>query len=45
MFTDPYTPDDSVYECYDCGTRISESSPGRCPECDSVVKNLTVPRE
>jgi DNA-directed RNA polymerase subunit RPC12/RpoP len=45
MFTDPYTPDYSVYECCNCGTRISGGSPGRCPDCDGGVKNLSVPRE
>lgn len=45
MFTDPYDPGDSVYECYNCGTRISDGSPGRCPDCESGVKNLAIPRE
>jgi rubrerythrin len=45
MLPDPYTPEESVYECYNCGTRITSGSPGRCPDCDSTVRNIAVPRE
>lgn len=41
---DPYTPDESVYECYQCGTRIRESTPV-CPDCKGEVKNIAVTRE
>lgn len=41
---DPYKPDESRYECRNCGARID--SGGVCDNCgsDSLV-NLAVPRE
>lgn len=45
MFTDPYTPDAPVYECYNCGTRVTGERPDGCPDCDSGLKNISVPRE
>lgn len=43
---DPYTPSESVYECYDCGHRVTvEGHRGECPECPGEVRNIAVPRE
>jgi len=43
---DPYSPGSGYYECQSCAYR--EASDGRvtaCPECESDVRNLAVPRE
>jgi rubrerythrin len=43
---DPYTPEQSTYECYECGHRVTDSGhPGGCPECAGKVRNIAVPRE
>lgn len=44
--TDPWTPEESVYECYECGHRLTiEGHQGLCPECEGRMKNIAVPRE
>jgi len=45
VFTDPYTPDRSRYECPDCGYRETGDAPGCCPECDRHLRNIAVCRE
>lgn len=43
---DPYSPDESYYECVDCRTRtVSDDYLGSCPDCGEPVRNLAVPRE
>ena len=43
---DPYTPNDGLYECLDCGGRTeSESHIGDCPSCGGTVHNIAIPRE
>jgi rRNA maturation endonuclease Nob1 len=41
--SDPYTPSEGEYECIGCGHRVSEA--GRCPDCGTDLKNISVPRE
>lgn len=43
--TDPYTPAEPTYECYDCGHRVPAEGVGNCPECEGPVRNIGVPRE
>ncbi|AEH37851.1 rubrerythrin-like domain-containing protein [Halopiger xanaduensis] len=45
VYTDPYSPDRSYYECRDCGHRETAESLESCPECDGVVRNIAVARE
>ncbi|WP_226483019.1 rubrerythrin-like domain-containing protein [Natrinema amylolyticum] len=45
VYTDPYTPDRSYYECRNCGYREATDSLGSCPECDGQTRNLAVPRD
>jgi Zn finger protein HypA/HybF involved in hydrogenase expression len=43
---DPYTPEQSTYECYECGHRVTVSGHrGGCPECAGTVRTIAVPRE
>jgi rubrerythrin len=44
---DPYKPDVSRYECPTCGYRVTRSDdhPGQCPDCNTDMKNIAVPRE
>ncbi|MDX1746479.1 MAG: rubrerythrin-like domain-containing protein [Halobacteriales archaeon] len=42
---DPYTPDEPMYECLDCGGRSSGGTHGPCSDCGGTVKNIAVPRE
>lgn len=44
-FSDPYTPDEAVYECHQCGHRVEGGSGGTCPQCGGGVKNIAVARE
>jgi rubrerythrin len=43
----PIEPDAaSIYECLDCGERLSATShPGTCPECDAAFRNCGTPLE
>lgn len=41
---DPHTPEEPVYECYQCGTRVRGKATV-CPDCEGKVKNIAVPRE
>lgn len=44
--TDPWTSEESVYECYECGHRLrTEGHQGSCPKCEGRMKNIAVPRE
>jgi len=44
--SDPYSPDESCYECRSCGARtVTDGHLGSCPECDGDVRNIAVPRE
>jgi len=45
--TDPYTPNESRYECLGCGKRVTveEESLMTCPACGSEMRNIAVPRE
>lgn len=46
MKHNPADADVSVYECYECGTRIkAESHQGPCPQCSGEVRNIAVVRE
>lgn len=45
VYSDPYTPDRSYYECRTCGYREATESLESCPECDGQTRNLAVPRE
>jgi primosomal protein N' len=41
---DPYHPEESRYECRDCGARVETS--GECDGCGSdALMNIAVPRE
>jgi hypothetical protein len=42
---DPYTPDEPLYECMDCGSRLAGGSGGSCGDCGGTLKNIAVPRE
>lgn len=42
---DPYTPEESLYECFDCGDRTAGGTGGSCTDCGGTVKNIAVPRE
>jgi len=43
---DPWTPEESVYECYGCGARtVADEHVGGCPECGGTVKNIAVAQE
>ncbi len=45
-FTDPYTPREATYECYDCGCRVVvDGHQDACPECRGPVRNIAVARE
>lgn len=43
----PTDPDDeSVYECLDCGKRLTATShPGSCPRCGAPLRNCGTPLE
>ncbi|MFC4437506.1 MULTISPECIES: rubrerythrin-like domain-containing protein [Natrialbaceae] len=43
VFTDPYTPAESHYECRRSGYRERTDSLGSCPDCDSALQNIAVP--
>ena len=45
VYTDPYAPERSYYECRDCGYREASESLGSCPECDGRIRNIAVARE
>ena len=45
VYSDPYTPDRSYYECRDCGYRETSESLGSCPECGGRTRNIAVARE
>jgi rubrerythrin len=37
---------DSVYECFECGTVVEETTiPTACPDCDGEVRNRGTPME
>jgi tRNA(Ile2) C34 agmatinyltransferase TiaS len=40
---DPYSPNESTYECTSCGARIESGD--RCPDCEADLRNISVPRE
>lgn len=41
---DPYHPEESRYECRDCGARVETD--GKCDGCGSdALMNIAVPRE
>jgi rRNA maturation endonuclease Nob1 len=42
---DPYTAEEPLYECMDCGSRLSGGTGGRCEGCGGTLKNIAVPRE
>lgn len=42
---DPYTPEEPLYECLDCGERSSSGSGGSCGACGGTLKNIAVPWE
>ncbi len=43
---DPYTAEESYYECVSCQNRTRSSDHlGSCPECGERVRNLAVTRE
>jgi DNA-directed RNA polymerase subunit RPC12/RpoP len=42
---DPYTPEEPLYECMDCGGRLTGGSGGSCADCGGTLKNIAVPRE
>lgn len=43
---DPYTPEESVFECLDCQHRVvSSEHVGACPKCGGTTKNIAVARE
>jgi rubrerythrin len=44
-FTDPYTPETAIYECYDCGHRLGDDHRGPCPACEGAVRNIGISRE
>ncbi|NGM70943.1 hydrogenase maturation nickel metallochaperone HypA [Natronolimnobius sp. AArcel1] len=45
VYTDPYTPTRSRYECRRCGYRESTDSLRSCPECNGQTQNIAVGRE
>ncbi|ELY72516.1 rubrerythrin-like domain-containing protein [Natrinema pallidum] len=45
VYTNPYSPDRSHYECWSCGYRMTAGSLGSCPECGGQMHNLSVPRD
>jgi rRNA maturation endonuclease Nob1 len=43
---DPYTPDESHYECTNCGARLqTDGNVETCGQCGGSVRNIAVPRE
>jgi Zn finger protein HypA/HybF involved in hydrogenase expression len=43
---DPYSPEESVFECRACHHRVvSEEHVGSCPECGGETANIAVARE
>ncbi|PSQ00183.1 hypothetical protein BRC89_02310 [Halobacteriales archaeon QS_4_70_19] len=45
-FTDPHTPVEDRYECYECSAGVVAGEfPGPCPDCGSRVRNIAVPWE
>ncbi|MFB6184250.1 MAG: rubrerythrin-like domain-containing protein [Haloarculaceae archaeon] len=45
-FPDPYSPEESHYECLDCHARIvTDGHVDVCEECGGEVRNIAVPRE
>lgn len=46
MKPDTETPNDSRYECLECGNRYEESDDGtRCPSCGGHLRDITNPSE
>ncbi|SDK23189.1 rubrerythrin-like domain-containing protein [Natronorubrum texcoconense] len=45
VYSDPYTPTRSYYECLDCGYREATESLRSCPDCDGATRNIAVGRE
>ncbi|MFB6252084.1 MAG: rubrerythrin-like domain-containing protein [Halobellus sp.] len=47
VFTELFgTQEDSIYECYGCGSRLSANDhPGSCPNCGNKVRNISVTQE
>ncbi|ELY38516.1 rubrerythrin-like domain-containing protein [Natronorubrum tibetense] len=43
IYSDPYTPTRSYYECCDCGYR--EATDSLCPDCGGATKSIAVGRE
>ncbi|WP_290817401.1 rubrerythrin-like domain-containing protein [Halovivax sp.] len=41
-----YDPEDeSTFECFRCGTRVSDTSPSACPDCGSEMRSQRTPLE
>ncbi|WP_139210821.1 rubrerythrin-like domain-containing protein [Natrinema salaciae] len=36
---------ESTYECFDCGTVVSTTSPNACPKCGAEMRNRRTPIE
>lgn len=44
-YTDPHHADDPMYECMDCGNRLSEIDGRLCPDCGGYLTNLGMARD
>ncbi|WP_435193918.1 rubrerythrin-like domain-containing protein [Natronomonas sp. EA1] len=45
MHPNPEVPNAPLYECEDCGARVTEERHTRvCPECDGFLRNIAIPR-
>lgn len=42
---DPYTPEEPLYECLECGGRSTDGTGGTCEDCGGAVKNIAIARE
>lgn len=45
MVHDPHSRDEPMFECFDCGRRVSGETDDRlCPECGGYMRNIGITR-
>lgn len=37
--------EESIYECFDCGTVVRTADPSACPDCGADMRNRKTPLE
>lgn len=43
---DPKSNEETPYECFECGTlTVAVNNPGKCPDCDGLMRNRRMPIE